>query len=66
MAEANPPPFPSSYRWFIGETEQTNHNGQVITIYNITRSKHDKQIRCSVENDLGKAEGLKTIEVKCK
>ena len=42
------------------------HFQQYFEIYNVTRAHHDKQIKCSVENELGTAMGLRSIEVKCK
>ena len=30
------------------------------------RNYHDKQVMCRVENNLGMASGIRTIEVKCK
>ena len=41
------------------------HFQQYFEIYNVTRAHHDKQIKCSVENELGTAMGLRSIEVKC-
>ena len=65
VAEANPPPFPDSYKWFLNDSPQSN-KGDVFEITNISRDNHEQQVRCSVENDLGVAMGLKSIEVKCK
>ena len=66
MAVANPPVFDHSYKWFIDNTEVQNQHGFFFEIFNVTRAYHDKQVRCSVENSLGVAMGLKSIEVKCK
>ena len=63
---ANPPVYDHSYKWFIGNREIPGAHGFYYEIFNVTRAYHDKQVRCSVENVLGVAMGLKTIEVKCK
>ena len=66
MAIANPPVYDASYKWFIDSTEVPGQHGFYYEIFNVTRSYHDKQVRCQVENNLGVAMGLKSIEVKCK
>ena len=63
---ANPPVYEASYKWFIDNREIRGQNGFYYEIFNVTRAYHDKQVRCSVENTLGVAMGLKSIEVKCK
>lgn len=63
---ANPPVFESSYKWFLDNKEVPGQHGFYYEIFNVTRAHHDKQVRCSVENNLGVAMGLKSIEVKCK
>ena len=65
-AVANPPVYEASYKWFIDNREIRGQNGFYYEIFNVTRAYHDKQVRCSVENTLGVAMGLKSIEVKCK
>ena len=65
-AEANPPPYPNSYKWYIDDKEILGQSRQYFEIYNVTRSHHDKQIKCSVENELGTAMGLRSIQVKCR
>ena len=62
---ANPPVYEYSYKWFIDSTQVLGQSGYYFEIFNVTRSYHDKQVRCSVENNLGVAMGLKSIEVKC-
>ena len=62
---ANPPVYESSYKWFIDSTQVLGQSGYYFEIFNVTRSYHDKQVRCSVENNLGVAMGLKSLEVKC-
>ena len=62
---ANPPVYEYSYKWFIDSTQVLGQSGYYFEIFNVTRSYHDKQVRCSVENNLGVAMGLKSLEVKC-
>jgi hypothetical protein len=62
---ANPPVYENSYKWFIDAKEVPGQHGFYYEIFNVTREYHDKQVRCSVENNLGVAMGLKSIEVKC-
>ena len=66
MSEANPAPSIDSYEWYIDNERQTNQRRSFFEIYNVSRSYHDKQVKCSVYNDLGRAEGLTSIQVKCK
>jgi hypothetical protein len=63
-AVANPPPYQHSYKWYIDDKQIPSQVRQYFEIYNVTRSHHDKQIKCSVENELGTAMGLRSIEVK--
>ena len=65
LSEANPAPSVDSYVWYIDNEKQNNQMRSYFEIYNVTRSYHDKQVKCSVYNDLGRAEGLTTIRVKC-
>ena len=60
-AVANPPVYEYSYKWFIDSTQVLGQSGYYFEIFNVTRSYHDKQVRCSVENNLGVAMGLKSI-----
>ena len=63
---ANPPVYDASYKWFIDNREIRGQNGFYYEIFNVTRAYPEKQVRGSVENTLGVAMGLKSIEVKCK
>merc|ERR1719376_2078437 len=64
IAEANPAPSGDSYTWYIDNDRVPNQFQSYFEIYNVSRVHHDKQVRCSVRNQLGKAEGLKSIQVK--
>ncbi|CAB4066424.1 unnamed protein product [Lepeophtheirus salmonis] len=61
---ANPPPHEKSYRWYIENEPIRSHFGFYYEIYNVSRHFNDKQIKCTVENDLGKAMGVRTMEVE--
>ena len=65
-AVSNPRVYEHSYKWYIDSQEIPGQRGFYYEIFNVTRAYHDKQVRCSVENELGVAMGLKSIEVKCK
>jgi len=63
-AVSNPRVYEHSYKWYIDSQEIPGQRGFYYEIFNVTRAYHDKQVRCSVENELGVAMGLKSIEVK--
>ena len=64
-AEANPVPYHNSYKWYIDDHQVQGQFREYFKIYNVTSVHNNKQIKCSVENELGTAMGLRTIEVKC-
>lgn len=63
-ATANPPVFENSYKWYIDEKLIAGQSNFYFKINNVTRGYHDKQVMCRVENELGTASGIRTIEVK--
>ena len=66
MATANPPPYAHKYRWYLDDRELRGQRGFYYEIYNVTRFYQGKTIKCSVENELGVANGVRNIEVHCK
>ena len=58
--------YENSYKWYVDEKLIQGQFGFYFKISNVTRNYHDKQVMCRVENELGTASGIRTIEVKCK
>ena len=65
MAEANPAPFPDRSRWFFDDKPISGQFGFYYEIMNVTKAFHNHQIKCSVENELGVATAVRTIQVQC-
>ena len=65
MAEANPAPYPDRYRWFFDDKPISGQFGFYYEIMNVTKAFHNHQIKCSVENELGVASAVRTIQVQC-
>ena len=66
QADANPAPFPDKYEWFVDDVLQVGQYGFFFEMTNVSRRDHGRQIKCSVQNDLGVASGVKSIRVTCK
>eukprot|EP00094_Tigriopus_californicus_P012637 TCALIF_12216-PA protein Name:"Similar to rst Irregular chiasm C-roughest protein (Drosophila melanogaster)" AED:0.01 eAED:0.01 QI:0/0.81/0.83/0.91/0.90/0.83/12/682/815 len=64
LAEANPPPYAEKYRWYFDDNLIEGQYGYYYEIQNVTKSYHNHQIKCSVQNELGTASGIRTIEVQ--
>lgn len=64
LAEANPPPYAEKYRWYFDDNLIEGQFGYYYEIQNVTKSYHNHQIKCSVQNELGTASGIRTIEVQ--
>ena len=64
-AEANPPPFADKYRWFVDDRPVAGQYGFYYELPDVTRDEHRRQVKCVVENELGVASGVKSIEVTC-
>ena len=65
MASANPPPYADKYQWYLDDVPIPGQFGFYYEIFNVTRAYQDRQIKCSVQNVLGKADGVTTVEVQC-
>ena len=66
QADANPAPFPDKYEWFVDDVLQVGQYGFFFEMTNVSRRDHGRQVKCSVQNDLGVASGVKSIHVTCK
>lgn len=66
QADANPAPFPDKYEWFVDDLLQVGQYGFFFEMTNVSRRDHGRQVKCSVQNDLGVASGVKSIHVTCK
>jgi hypothetical protein len=66
QAEANPPPFADKYQWFVDDSLAVGQYGFYFEIANVSRREHNRQVKCSVENELGVASGVRSIQVTCK
>ncbi len=66
MASANPPPYADKYQWYLDDRPAQGQFGFYFEVSNVTRKYQNRQLKCSVQNDLGKADGVTTIEVQCK
>ncbi len=66
LASSNPPPYADSYQWHLDERPLPGQFGFYYQVENMTRAYQGRQLRCSVQNQLGKAQGVRTIEVQCK
>ncbi len=65
MASANPPPYADKYQWYLDDRPLPGQFGFYFEISNVTRAYQNRQLKCSVQNLLGKADGVRTIEVQC-
>ncbi len=64
LAESNP--AVDRYQWYLDDVPIPGQFGHLYEVANVTRAHQFRQLKCTAENALGKADGVKTIEVQCK
>lgn len=53
-----------AYKWFFNDIELKGENDKTLMIEKITRNQHNSNLKCSVQNEIGRTEVASSLNVK--